>query len=211
MPDTTDYYPDLMKINVQYSGERNTAENVLYASCLGAHGATSEDLTTLAEDIGSSWATHFMPYISSAYALANVLVADWTDSDGLTGEYPNTTAGGLTGDILTDQVAMLINYETLMRYRGGRGRMYLPAPDATVIDSGTAWTDDQVTHITTACEGVFDYINTLSVGDDLLTVVLYHRPGSKVVVQGFEEIAGVSCSPVPGTQRRRVRRVGHLR
>jgi hypothetical protein len=206
-----DYYEDLIKINLQYEGERNIAENVLFASCLGAHGASADDLDDLAHSISSAWIEYLMPYIGSTISLVNCLVADWTDADGLTGVYPVDQEGGLTGDPMTDQVAVLINEQSLMRYRGGRGRIYLPQPDVTVIDNGTTWTDEFIGHITDGIVDVLNVINALSIGDDLLTSVLYHRPGSKVVAQGYEDIIAASCSPTPGTQRRRVRRVGHKR
>lgn len=206
-----DYYEDLLKIVLQYEGERNTAENVLYASCLGAHGAALGALDTLAQNIGGKWGTEIMPYVSAAVTLVNCLVADWTSADGLTGEYAFDIAGGLTGDNLTDQVATLVNETTLMRYRGGRGRIYIPQPDVTKIESGTSWTSTFVSDIDTAITAWADFTNEQSIGDDLLTWVLYHRAGSKNLEQGFETIIGADCSSIPGTQRRRVRRVGHLR
>jgi hypothetical protein len=206
-----DYYEDLLKIIVSYTGERNTAENICYASCLGAHGATLSDLNTLAGDIFTLWAAQIMTNVIESVILSLIEVADWTDADGLTGSLTGDTAGSLTGEYPPDQVASLVNYETLMRYRGGRGRMYLPQPNAAQLVSGDSWTTAHVTNVTDGITNVFNGINELSIGDDLLTVVLYHRAGSKVVEQGFEDVVAATCSPVPGTQRRRVRRVGHKR
>lgn len=205
-----EYFEDLLKIVLRYAGERNTAENVLYASCLGAHGATLDELNGLATDIGGAWGTYVMPYVGSTITLSECTCADWTDADGLTGVADIGTAGSLTGDPLTDQVATLINQETLMRYRGGRGRIYIPQPDVTKIETGTSWTTAFVDAVTGAVNTFYDHLNEESIGDELLTGVLYHRAGNKVVEQGFEEIVGQTCSPTPGTQRRRVRRVGHL-
>jgi hypothetical protein len=206
-----EYYEDLLKIVLSYSGEHNTAENVFYASCLGAHGATLTDLNDLAGSVITDWASDVMPLVGSTIALIQATVSDWTDADGLTGIATGDHVGGLTGDPLTDQVATLINEETLMRYRGGRGRIYIPQPDVTKILTGTTWTTAFVSDMSDAVTAFFNSLNVLSIGDDLLTAVLYHRAGNKVVEQGFEDIVEVTCSPTPGTQRRRVRRVGHLR
>lgn len=204
------YFEDLLKVNIQYSGDRNTAENVLYASCLGAHGATLDDLNGLAESIFTAATTYIMERVQEAILLAAVKVADWTDADGLTGEYTGSEAGSLTGDPLTAQVSCLVNEQTNMRYRGGRGRIYLPPPDVTKVETDLAWTGAFVTATTSGMTSFFDAVNELSIGDDLLTLVLYHK-GSPNVDQGFEAVIGVTGSAVPGTQRRRVRRVGHLR
>lgn len=206
-----EYYEDLLKLQLLYSGEHNTAANILYASCLSAHGATLDTLNDLAGSLIEAWASDIMPLVGSTIALVEALVSDWTDADGLTGNATGDHVGGLTGDPLTDQVAVLINEETLMRYRGGRGRIYIPQPDVTKILTGTTWTTAFVTAMSDAITDVFNTVDALSIGDDPLTMVLYHRAGNKVVEQGFEEIVEVTCSPTPGTQRRRVRRVGHLR
>lgn len=203
-----EYFEDLLRVAIKYSGERNTAENIFYASCLGAHDATLEVLDTVAGDIFTEWAAQILPYISSAISLIEVLVSDWTSADGLTGSHTGDTAGSLTGDILTDQVASLQNYVTDMRYRGGRGRMYLPQPDATKIETGTTWASAYVADLSAAMETVLAYVDSLEIGDDLLTWVLYHR-GTDNVVQGFEPVLSITTNPTPGTQRRRVRRVGH--
>lgn len=204
------YFEDLLKVEITYTGERNTAANVMYSSCLGAHGATLSDLNGLAESIGNSWAENIMPLVSSSVTCETCFVSDWTDADGLTGSHLQATAGELTGGKLPSQVAVLINEETLMRYRGGRGRIYIPQPDTTKLTTDQTWDGTFVNSMTDAIVGVLDAINALSIGDDLLTAVLYHRDGNKVVEQGFEAIQAVTANATPGTQRRRVRRVGHI-
>lgn len=204
-----EYFEDLLKIIMHYSGERNTAENVMYASCLGAHGATLDDLDSLAEAIGTSWSDEVMPLVSSSITFTTCYVADWTDADGLTGAYDVGTVGGLTGDQLPDQVATLVNLDSLLRYRGGRGRIYIPQPDVTKVETGTTWTSAFVTAMTDAIVAYLASVAEREIGDDLLTPVLYHRAGNKDVAQGYEDIVGAAASITPGTQRRRVRRVGH--
>lgn len=206
-----EYFEDLLKIEFTYSGERNTAANILYASCEAAHGASAADLVTAAETIGGYWENHIMPYVSDAVTFQNCYVSDWTSSDGLTGVYNYDTAGSLTDETLPAQVATLVNETSLLRYRGGRGRIYLPQATYAQLETDTTWTSGFISDVTDGVAAFFEETNELELGDDLLTLVLYHRAGSKVVEQGFEAIQGVACNPYPGTQRRRVRRVGHKR
>lgn len=205
-----EYYENLLKAEILYSGERNTAANIFYLSCLSAAGATLAVLNTLAEDIGGDWGTYVMPFVSSAVTAVECLLSDWTSSTGLTGSYAMDVAGGLTGDNLTDQVATLINGETSRRYRGGRQRIYVPQPDVTAIENGDKWTSDFSDAMTGGIQTWMEHVNELEIGDDLLTLSLYHR-GSTNVPQGFEATLQLTCNITPGTQRRRVRRVGHLR
>lgn len=204
------YFEDLLKIEFTYTGERNTAANIMYASCAAAHGATFDSLASLATTIGTLWVDNIMPLIHEAITLEYCYVSDWTDADGLTAGELEVQAGGLTGELLPDQVATLINLESLSRYRGGHGRIYIPAPEQAKIQTGTTWTSAFADDMTTAITAVLNGINDATISDDPLTSVLYHRAGAKIVEQGFEEITGAVCSLTPGTQRRRVRRVGHI-
>jgi hypothetical protein len=210
VPAGDEYFEDLLKVNLQYSGERNTAENVFFLSNLSAHGAAEAALLTLANSIGTKFAETILDYLSTAIGFIACTVADWTSADGLTATQDFSDHGSVSGDYPTDQVAVLLNEESLTRYRGGHGRMYLPTTGVSNMASGLAWTNTFVADMTAAAVAFIDYINTLSLGGDPCTFVLYHR-GSPDVTQGFEEVVGITCSPTPGTQRRRVRRVGHLR
>lgn len=205
-----EYFEDLLKIAAAYTGERNTAMNILYASCLGAHGATTTQLNDLAATIATQWAESIMANVIENVILDYITVADWTDADGLTGIAESGTAGSLTGDLLPDQVAVLGNMTNDLRYRGGRGRIYLPQPDSTKLLNGTTWTTAFQSDVTDNLGTLRSVINGLEIAGDLLTLVLYHRAGNKVVPQGYEDVNAITCNPVPGTQRRRVRRVGHI-
>jgi hypothetical protein len=204
----SEYFEDLLKFEILYTGERNTAANVFYAKCTAAGGASLDNLQTVATTIGEYWGANVMPLVSEYVTLAECTCADWTSADGLTGLADLDTAGSLSGGRLPDQVATLLNYQTNLRYRGGRGRMYLPQPDTTKLLSGDVWESAFVGDIEAAMAGVMGTVNDQTLSGQPLTYVLYHR-GTAKVPQGVEDVLAILCSPTPGTQRRRVRRVGH--
>jgi len=204
----SEYFENLLKFEILYSGERNTAANIFYAKCNGAAGASLDALQALAENVGEYWGSNVMPLVSEYVTLAECTCADWTSAEGLTGLYDLSVAGSLDGGRLPDQVAVLCNYDTNLRYRGGRGRMYLPQPDTTKLENGDTWASAFVGDIEAAMAGVMGYVNDQEIGSNALTYSLYHR-GTEKVPQGVENVLAILCSPVPGTQRRRVRRVGH--
>lgn len=205
-----EYYTELLKVTVSYTGERNIAENVFYASCGAAHGATLDSLQSTAESIAVLWHTNFKAFFPTGITIQQVAVSDWTDAEGLTGLYVDGTAGTMEGDPMTDQVATLLNYTTNLRYRGGRGRMYLPGPTVSAIETGDSWSSDFVGDVEAGAATVMDGVNELEIGAAELQWSLYHR-GTTHVPQGVEPVLVITCSPTPGTQRRRVRRVGHKR
>lgn len=205
-----EYFENLLKCTIAYSGERNTAQNIFYLACTAAHGAGLDALNTLAEDIANEFSTEVMPYVTSAIHMEYVSVADWTDASGLTGIYDITTAGSLDDNPLPSQVTTLLNYETNLRYRGGRGRMYLPQPTGAQLENDITWTDVFIGDVEAAMATFFGFVNEQTLSDAGMNWVLYHR-GTEHVPQGFENVLVITCSPTPGTQRRRVRRVGHKR
>lgn len=205
-----EYFEDLLKITLNYSGERNTAANILFASCTAAHGASLSALESLATTFAEYVVGNMMPLVSSSVSFLDCTVADWTSADGLTGGYEDSAAGGLTGGKLPSQVCVLINFITNTRYRGGHGRVYVPQPDTTKLQTDQTWTDAFATAMTDFWVAFLDEIAAQTIGAAALTPVLYHRAGSKDIDQGYEDIIGTQTSITPGTQRRRVRRVGHL-
>lgn len=204
----SEYFANTLKFEVLYTGERNTAANILYAHCTGAEGATLTVLENLADTLGMEWQTAVMPLVSEYVTLSQVTCSDWTSADGLTGLSDFSTAGSLTGGRLPDQVATLCNYQTNLRYRGGRGRMYLPQADITKLEDGKTWTTAFIGAVEAAMAGVLGAVNDMEIGGAAVTYSLYHR-GTTKVPQGLENVLAILCSPTPGTQRRRVRRVGH--
>lgn len=205
-----EYFENLLKATIAYTGERNTAQNVFYLACTAAHGAGLDALNTLAQAIAAEFSSVVMPYISSGISMDYVSVADWTDATGLTGLYDIDTSGGLSGNALPSQVCTLLNYETNLRYRGGRGRMYLPQPSGAELVNDHTWSSTFIGNVEAAMATFFGYVNEQTLASAGMNWVLYHR-GTEHVAQGFEDVLSIICSPTPGTQRRRVRRVGHKR
>jgi hypothetical protein len=205
----TEYFTDLLKIEMTYAGERNTAANIMYATCSAAHGASLADLNGLAASLATSW-SGVKNVIHESLFFQECKVSDWTSAEGLSGTDSPVVAGLWTGTILPSQVCGLVNYDTTMRYRGGHGRLYLPQPGDTAVETDTTWTS---TYLSAAVDFVTDWftdINAAELASEPLTWVLYHR-GSTHVPQGVEVIQGATISGIPATQRRRVRRVGHKR
>lgn len=205
------YYEDLFKIEFLYSGERNTAATIQYASCAAAHGATIDELASLASAIGDGWGEQIMPLVQESIIFTYCTVFDWTSAEGLSYTETEGAAGGLTGAILPDQVCSLVTGEATTRYRGGHARWYIPAPEQSKLETGDTWEGSFVTDLQAAATAYVDVVNDQTIGDAALTLVLYHRAGNKVVEQGFEAIESVTAQVGPATQRRRVRRAGHLR
>lgn len=205
-----EYFENLLKCTISYTGERNIAQNIFYMACTAAHGAGLTALTTLAQDIATEFSTEVMPQVSNSVYMDYVTVADWTDATGLTGIYDINTRGGLSGEVLPAQVCTLLNYQTNLRYRGGRGRLYLPQPSTAQLLNDTTWTSTFIGDVEAAIATFFGFVNEQTLSSAGMNWVLYHR-GTTNVAQGFEDVLAITCNQTPGTQRRRVRRVGHKR
>lgn len=204
------YFADLLKIEMLYSGERDNAANVMWASCAGAHGATLTNLVGVANDLGTKWSTEILPMISNNISLVGCQVSDWTSNTGLSGLQVFSVAGSNGSGAIPAQACQLINFETVLRYRGGRGRVYLPAAAPASLQDNQHWTAAHITNLEANFSSWLTFANAESLGGDLLTMVVYHR-GTTQVPQQVDDILNISAPLELATQRRRVRRVGHVK
>lgn len=214
MPDDT-YYDDLGKIEITYAGLRDTAVNVFWFACDAIAGAALDALEALAESWYTAWWDAIKANTSDLLMLTSCVASDWTSADGLSGIYNGSDTGSNDGDPVQAQVAALINWETNGRYRGGHPRTYVPGIIASDLENNQNLSDDAAASLASAMGTFLTTVNDLTFDDDSVTLVLYHRGPTAThpdrIAQGVKPIIGGVVPTQLATQRRRVRRAGHLR
>lgn len=212
---TESYFEDLGKIIVQYSGDRDTAENVLWFSSTGIGGATLAELNSFAASFYSLWSAAVVAMLPTTTEVIAALVSDWTSADGLTGEQTGTDAGTGDGAATGAQVSALINWLANGRFRGGHPRTYLPNPASGNLENNQNLTSDSASALAASIGSFLTDFNELTIADAAVELVLYHRGPTAAhpdrIAQGVKPIIGGDVPTRLATQRRRVRRVGHER
>lgn len=125
-----------------------------------------------------------------------------------------TTQNPTSSTMLPPDVALAISTTTATRGVKGRGRVFIGAPGAGVIDGAGAVTSAARTTLVNAQVAQFNALRAMSTGagDIAFTPIIWHRTGDKA---GIED--GTYGSPIRAvrvddrcdTQRRRDRQVAH--
>lgn len=102
---------------------------------------TSTDLTSMAASIAGFWNTLLCPYMVDSSTLVEIGCTDLNVTSGAQGIWSGSHNGGMTGALLPASAAAVIDFKILRRYRGGKPRIYLPAPDATALANEQQWTN----------------------------------------------------------------------
>jgi len=133
--------PFTIKSALDFTDEAdNHALIVLHFGYTGA-APTSGNLTTMATSIGTAWTSNFAPLYSTSGGLLTVVCTDLAASNGAQGSASPNVSGTRVGGGLPRSTAMLFNHHIAQRYRGGKGRTYMPLGVAGDITGGGNWGD----------------------------------------------------------------------
>ncbi len=134
-------------------------------------GATpvSATLASFATTLAGLWSSDMKAYYNAATVLNSVIMTDLTSATGAQGlDSPNIA--GTNADMGTAaNAAVLVNYPSSIRYRGGHPRSYWPAPCYGELTDDTHWTAGFITAVGTFTAAVQNDYSTLTVSSTNLT------------------------------------------
>jgi hypothetical protein len=211
----TVYMEGIAKVQLFYGGDlHDIGVTTFYLFDESFAGATAETLAECAALIKVLWDTNIMPSVSSDVNCYECAVADWGSAEGLTGSALSTGTGGMDGDVLSAQVATLVNLAQPLRYRGGHPRWYIPYPAQSALTSPLSWSTDFLETMQTNLNTLLAGLNSLEEPSGTPTLVCFHtRDHVDDVLQppSHQVVTALTVSPTPATIRRRIRRAGHRR
>lgn len=145
------------------NADSSFAGSRFYLSYTG--GAPSgADCTTLASDIAAAWESNIATLVNSGDTLTEIDVLDIATNSGLSGQWDGSHVGTSDGAPLPAQVAMNVEYDIARRYRGGKPRMFLPAPGDEAVATAGTWTSGVITDTNAGMAAFFAAIEALDVG-----------------------------------------------
>lgn len=181
---------------------------------------SGDNCNTLASGIAAAWASELSPVISSDFALTEVDVLDIATDSGYSGQWSGLNTGGDGAPSLPIVASVNIEYGIARRYRGGKPRMFLPAPAASRMDGFVNLTTAYVDDVNAQVAAFFASVATLSAGStSTLTHVnlsyykgftnIENSSGRERAVPTYRDTAlvdvvtGYFCKAELSTQRRR--------
>lgn len=130
---------------VQLIGLNQTAlwMNNLHFQTEGQVGVPQDttQIDTFLTSIATAWGAQIAPLCNTGVTLTSLTFTDLSSTTGVqyTATLPTPIAGTRTGTQLPVSVAMVISLRVANRYRGGHGRIYVPAAVQADIASGRTW------------------------------------------------------------------------
>jgi hypothetical protein len=209
-----------VRVRLGYTTNMGTDAGSRFFLSYSGSAPTGANCLTLGADVAGAWGTHLAPFVYAGTTLTEVDVLDIATDTGLSGTTVSSEAGEMSSAILPNNVATNIEYDILQRYRGGKPRMFLPAPDATALVSGDKYTPTFLADVQAGFVAFMNEIQGLTIGSmgTLQHVALsyYHLFQNVVNSSGrmraapkyrdtalVYPVTGYSAKAVVGSQRRR--------
>lgn len=106
--------------------------NVIHARFAppGSGAVTQAELDALCVDMVNSWTARLMPFLVVGLSLRQVTGVDLTADTAPSSSAPSAAVGGLNGQALPANCALVVSWPEALRYRGGHPRTYIGGLDA---------------------------------------------------------------------------------
>jgi len=209
-----------LRVRLDYTNtDTFLAGSRFFLSYAGA-APTGGNCATIASDIAGYWATDLAGLVNADWSLTEVDVLDIASDTGASGQWHGNNAGTLSGNNLPSQSAINVEYDISRRYRGGKPRMFLPAPTSGQLLDVGHYSSTFIGDVNTGVAAFFAAIAALSVGavGALAHVNLSYYKGFTNITNSsgreravptyrssalLDTVTGYSCKGVIGSQRRR--------
>ena len=204
--------PGLFLIKPQYNtGTPLQHENIMWWQGPAGTGYTLAQLQAIQTAFDTQFQTVFAAYAGTGNKYLGCYVQDFSSSTGLSvAQTGGPFSSASNGNPSPDQVAILISWKTVQRYKGGHGRWYLPGVGTSVMqgaDSINAATQSAIQGHIQSLQNAMAAVPGSSAGP--LNFVIYrHRNGRTGTPQTVVP-TGFVVNALVATQRRRLRKAAH--
>lgn len=98
-------------------------------------------IDTFLTAIGSAWTAQIAPLCQAGVLFTAAVFTDLSSTLGVqyTATFPTPLPGTRAGTAMPTSVAMALSWRVANRYRGGHGRIYVPAGVTADVTSGRTW------------------------------------------------------------------------
>lgn len=211
------FFPALVQVRPQWtdSGSR-VHECVLWMTGSVSAGYSSAQLLNLAGVVFGDIANVWVPIGAPNSQLASVIATDWTSNTGLTATTTTSPTSGTGTGELGANTSVLLSIKSPVRYRGGHGRVYLPAIAGNATSDGRTVISSKVTSTQTLLNSFLTDLSGISSanGGPFVWGTYHFRkknptPPPTYLSATFNSNAGVLVQSTLATQRRRLRKAAH--
>lgn len=168
--------PNCIEAVLKGTNQGTNWSNKIHFAATGALGSTTANLDTLAASIATAWGANIAALCNNAVFLTEIRMADLTTrtSPFVTHPVSPAVAGTRGTTVLPTSVACVISWNGTRRFRGGHGRIYIPAGVIADVTNGRLWNrtaSEFYDDANTAAQAFWTALNGLSLGAVALDLV----------------------------------------
>jgi len=158
-----------IRVSLQGTNQGTNWQNTVHLRATGSLGSTSANLATLCDSVATAWGANIATLCNTQVFLTGVTATDLTtrSSPSFAATLTPTIPGTRGAPNLPTQVACVISWTVPDRYRGGHGRIYIPAGLQADIISGRLWNTAATEFLAdarAAATGFYSALTGLSLG-----------------------------------------------
>ena len=132
--------PSTLRVALQFASSLESQPIVTrFFTTYTGSAPTAGQLDTFCGAVGTAFGSDLKAYMHEDYTLELVEAVDLTSDTSASGTAAPAVTGTLAGSTLPADVAFVVSYEILRRYRGGHPRGYWPFGDATKLATQDTW------------------------------------------------------------------------
>lgn len=199
--------PGVIRISLEGNQDGRPWANVFHARYTGGPPTAANLSTYLSTWYGSAVGA-LAPQADTATQYTGATATDLSSLTGAQVEVSAPFAGTSGGDLLPSNIAILVNYNSSFRYRGGHPRTYYVGGTQADLANSNTWTSGFVTAATSAAAIVTAAFEVGGVGfvPTGQCAVSYKTADDYRVTPLVMPISTLSVSAGVATQRRRMRK-----
>ena len=206
------YKPNLIQVRPQYGKEGigSTPENVLWFTGAFSGGLDISQLEAIQTVVNTYWFAMWKRQAADSAMYKGSIITDWSSNTGLSVDTSGFTPEiGINGSDLPNKASMLISIKVSERYRGGKGRVYLPFPGSGSLNDGDTWDAATVTAVSGDFNTFLTQMTDITSTNGGPFVPMLYRFRNETSLAQLVPWASFEIGPTPATQRRRLRKVAH--
>lgn len=173
----------------------------------GTPGGT--DRSDLATDLYGTFETNILGHLGTGCTLTECKVEFFESGGSIVAETFATHSGSASDAALPANVAVVLSWQILTTYRGGKPRNYIPGVNIGALISRRLYSDSYVSTMSGAARDWLDDVNALTAGGITavsMGTVHFFSGGVALSPPWFDPYLGVAAQKRVCTQRRRLGR-----
>lgn len=198
--------PNQIKVRMSGTTQTTPFQHLFHMAWVGGNAPLAGDLNSVASQIGAAWVSALAPIHATTVTISLIECMDISSFTGATGSSSTARVGTRTGTAMPANVAAVGSYRVNYHWRGGHGRIYMPAGVTADTVNGKSWAPAFITLAGTALSSWLTALNAVVISGTPynLTVVRYQGHAEQAPFPKSLPVTSTAFHSRIDTQRRRL-------